>query len=155
LIKLVLNQCIPLPTEKTGSIKEEGGDLNSIVNFLKTDLNEFKKWYEFIFNVQDFRTVYHTYHGTKGLEFDNVVIVMENDFGTKNKEIFSSYFKNVLNQDLNQDKILLEKHEKTKNLLYVSCSRAKKNLRIIYLDEIKDFKAGIEHIFGPVEAYSI
>lgn len=145
----ILNALYP-----NAAIKDEEEDLKSIEYFLKTDLSQFNKWFEFIFNVQKSGTVYHTYHGTKGLEFDNVVIVMENDFGIRNKEVFSSYFKNVINQNLNQDKILFEKHEKTKNLLYVSCSRSRKNLRILYVDDINDFKAGIEHIFGAVEAYN-
>ncbi|CAO5676333.1 MAG: ATP-dependent DNA helicase Rep [Holosporales bacterium] len=136
------------------SADEESEALKSIEEFLKLDFNEFKKWYEFICNVQNDEIVYLTYHGTKGLEFENVVIVMENDFGLKNKEMFSSYFKNVLNQSLNQDPVLLEKHEKTKNLLYVSCSRSKKNLRILYTDEVNDFKTEIEYVFGQVEVYN-
>lgn len=47
------------------------------------------------------------------------------------------------------DPKMKEKHINTKNLLYVACSRAIKNLRVLYLDDISEIKEGIEKIFGP------
>lgn len=34
---------------------------------------------------------------------------------------------------------------------YVACSRAKKNLRVFYLDDVSSFRNGIESIFGEIE----
>lgn len=68
--------------------------VNTVSNLLKVNIDEFKEWYDFITESQVSRYVYHTYHGTKGREFDNVVIVMENDFGVRNKQMFSTFFKN-------------------------------------------------------------
>jgi len=59
-----------------------------------------------------------------------------------NKDKFSSFFKYYADADSlgNEDKI---KFNNTRNLLYVSCSRAIKNLRILYLDDVSEFKNGI------------
>ncbi|WP_207652750.1 hypothetical protein, partial [Clostridium puniceum] len=50
-------------------------------------------WYKYILNEQDGKIIYHTYHGTKGLEFSNIIIIMENAFG-RNREHFDFFFKN-------------------------------------------------------------
>ena len=116
------------------------------------NMTEYRCWYDFINDKQASEIVYHTYHGTKGIEFDNVVIIMENNFGLdKNK--FSNYFLNVLDPSkLGGDEKM--SFENTRNLLYVSCSRAINNLRILYLDDITLFTDGIEHIFGERHHYS-
>jgi DNA helicase-2/ATP-dependent DNA helicase PcrA len=124
-----------------------------LCDLIDIDLSQYALWYRFINNLDDTGVVYHTYHGTKGLEFDNVVIVMENDFGRMNKNMFSTYFKNVAHPDkvLKENELL--KHENTKNLFYVSCSRSIKNLRILYLDDTSSFQDGINHIFGESHAF--
>ena len=106
-------------------------------------------WYEFINDEQKADIVYHTYHGTKGAEYDNVIIIMENDFGRMNKDKFSSFFKHYKDADSlgEEDRI---KFNNTKNLFYVSCSRAIKNLRVLYLDDVSVFKDGIKSIFSEV-----
>ncbi len=118
-------------------------------DFLNINLSEFDLWYKYILREVDNKIVYHTYHGTKGLEFDNVIILMENSFGI-NKNYFNSYFMELgRNRDVPEEYI--EKFEQTKNLLYVACSRAIKNLRVLYLDDVSGFKDGVENIFSKVE----
>ena len=121
-------------------------------NLLNITLEEWFLWFRFVTDQQDSDIVYHTYHGTKGAEFENVAIIMENDFGRLNKNKFSNFFLNHENfEELNdEDKA---KIINTKNLLYVSCSRAVKNLRILYLDSVESFKTGIETIFGEIKFY--
>lgn len=41
----------------------------------------------------------------------------------------------------------------TQNLIYVACSRAIKNLAILYLDDISEIKDGLENIFGEVQKW--
>ncbi|MGC3835376.1 hypothetical protein ACPSKX_14575 [Moritella viscosa] len=48
-----------------------------------------------------------------------------------------------------------EKHINTQNLLYVASSRAIKNLRVLYLDDISQIKEGIEAIFGESKPWPI
>lgn len=119
---------------------------------LNIELGQWFLWYEFINDNQKADTVYHTYHGTKGAEYDNVIIIMQNDFGRMNKNKFSAFFKHYKDADSlgEGDRI---KFNNTKNLLYVSCSRAIKNLRILYIDDVSEFKDGMESIFGEVCQY--
>ena len=119
---------------------------------LSVDFENYLNWYKFISNTNDSNVVYHTYHSTKGLEFDNVVIVLENSFG-RSKNMFSNFFKQVTDQgNITSDQKV--NFEKTKNLLYVSCSRAIKNLRIIYVDDINEFRENLQYVFGSIEEYT-
>lgn len=133
-------------TEEEDSIREKTKIL------LNISMDEFKLWYDFINNDQKSDVVFHTYHGTKGAEYKNVLIYMKNDFGVKNRKKFSSYFENVGNKKTLDEKEEL-KFENTKNLLYVSCSRSIKNLRIYYMDDISTFRIGIEKIFGEINDF--
>lgn len=120
----------------------------AIETFLNINLNEFELWYKYILRENETEVVYHTYHGTKGLEFDNVLILMGNAFG-KNSMYFKNFFMAVQNAAEENN----EEFEQTKNLLYVACSRAIKNLRILYLDDISDFKDALSQIFIDVKSY--
>ena len=104
-------------------------------------ISEYIKWFEFVNRVEKQDIIYHTYHGTKGLEFDNVLVIMENKFGKETNK-FSNFFSNPNSGD-----------ENTKNLLYVACSRARKNLKIFYLVDVSSFRNGIESIFGNIYIY--
>lgn len=136
----LLNELFPNPDNEESN--------NKITNLLQINFKEYLNWYEFIKEEQDKEVEYHTYHGTKGKEYENVIIIMKNDFRGNDKK-FSSFFKNIDNPK-DED---IEEFNNTKNLLYVSSSRAKKNLRILYLDDISDFKEGIEKIFGQLKEY--
>ncbi len=113
------------------------------INFL-----EYKKWFDFINKKENEEVIYHTYHGTKGEEYENVIIIMENRFGLDRTK-FSDFFANSI--ELSKK----ERYINTKNLLYVACSRAIKNLRILYLDDVSDLKNNIENIFDEVQEFSI
>lgn len=117
-----------------------------IEKFLNVEMNEFNSWYRHVSNINDDKTIYHTYHGTKGLQFDNVAIIMQNSFG-KIQDYFSFFFENYFNfNTLNvEDK---KKFVQARNLIYVSCSRAVKNIRILYLNDITNFEGSICEIFG-------
>lgn len=132
-------------------IEEEVRLAKNLINeLLNVNLDEYLRWYYFVENKQTSEVIYHTYHGTKGVEFENVVVIGENDFGL-DKRKFSNYFQNISNSVLNDDES--KKFENTKNLLYVSCSRAIRNLRVLYLDDISDFSSGIVEVFGEIQLY--
>lgn len=118
-----------------------------ITTFLNVDLSAFNLWYKYTGGIFSKNTIFHTYHSTKGLEFENVIILMENAFG-RNRSYFKDYF-----IELNKDIELPSEFEHTKNLLYVACSRAIMNLRVLYLDDISDFKVGVQNIFPLIENY--
>lgn len=123
-----------------------------INSLLDIDFIEYRCWYNFINESFENEVIYHTYHGTKGEEYDNVIILMGNDFGKQDKNKFSSFFLNY-GKEL-PDEAAQMKFNNTKNLLYVACSRAIKNLRILYLDDISDFEDGIKQIFGEIHDIS-
>jgi DNA helicase-2/ATP-dependent DNA helicase PcrA len=123
----------------------------AINDFLDISMSEFNLWYKYILRESEGSIVYHTYHGTKGLEFQNVIILMENAFG-RNKMYFKNFFMQ-LNRKNPVSTEYEEEFEQTKNLLYVACSRAIKNLRILYLDDITDFKDSVKKIFSDTDNY--
>lgn len=120
----------------------------TVQKLLEIDIDEYELWYKFIMDKQEEKIIYHTYHGTKGREFDNVIIIMENAFG-KNRDYFNFFFEKFMDSDVLEGKDK-QKFEKIQNLLYVSCSRAIKNLRILYIDDITNFESGIKEIFGEI-----
>lgn len=123
---------------------------NLILNLPITSLIN---WVAFIDRTNEKDICYHTYHGTKGEEYLNVAIILEHDFGKRNENKFKNYFsmtekiKNGFNfSSLSES----ERNEftNTKNLIYVACSRAIKNLWVLYLDDIHDIEVGVQNIFG-------
>lgn len=82
------------------------------------------------YNHNENNSIFSTQHGTKGEEYENVLLVtMARDW---NNYDFAEY----LTGDL--EKLKDSIYQRTKNLFYVSCSRAVKNLAVLYLREIKD-----------------
>ncbi|WP_321401742.1 UvrD-helicase domain-containing protein [Maridesulfovibrio sp.] len=120
---------------------------------LEIDISEWDKWHNYVSGLGSATVNFHTYHGTKGEEYENVLIFMENSFG-REKEYFSCYFKDIEGSGIDTEDER-RKYEATKNLLYVSCSRAVKNLRILYLDDIAPFKNGVESVFLETTEFSI
>ncbi|WP_394256417.1 UvrD-helicase domain-containing protein [Vibrio harveyi] len=117
-------------------------------------------WINFIDGLGSDKFSYHTYHGTKGEEYDNVAIILEHDFGSRNRNKFKNYFDllqrtNEERAELLSDQGFKNKHTNTKNLLYVACSRAVKNLKVLYLGDISEIKNGIESIFGEVNPWLV
>lgn len=126
---------------------------NCINNFLNLSIVECKKWYNYISLKSNDSIIYQTFHNTKGLEYNNVVIIMENDFGI-NKNFFKNYFENVKNNSIPNGESSQNLYEAAKNLLYVSVTRAIKNLRILYIGQIsEDTEDGIKKIFGEIKFY--
>lgn len=134
------------------NIQEEDieGSKGKLIKLFEIDYMEYIAWFNFINKLERQDVIYHTYHGAKGEEYKNVIILMQNNFG-KDKNKFSSFFENY-DTELNGAELI--KYTNTKKLLYVSCSRAIKNLRILYLDDISSFQNGIENIFGEVKAFN-
>lgn len=97
----------------------------SIDNFLNIKMDIFECWYDFI-NRTDKKSdiIYHTFHSTKGLEFDNVLILLTKKFG-RDKEYFSSLLKTFPEKiDAKYDSTEIGA---ARNLFYVAVTRATKN----------------------------
>lgn len=86
---------------------------------------QFMKFYQ----VNQDKTPFSTKHNTKGDEFDNVLAIID-DTSWKQKYNFEEYFSYKLEN--------LKRFNLTKNLFYVVCSRAKKNLAILCVSELSE-----------------
>lgn len=124
--------------------------IEQIENFLNLDMKYFNNWYNYISSKSSSEINYHTYHSTKGDEFNNVVIIIENDFGKINKNFFGNLIRNLSNPVENEDK----KIRYARNLFYVAVTRAKENLAILYTDELdENQKNQIKNVFGDINIF--
>jgi DNA helicase-2/ATP-dependent DNA helicase PcrA len=132
--------------------QEEPTEKNPLELFYSLPFEQFSLWVDFINKIENKPIIYHTYHGTKGEEYENVAIIMEHSFGSQGRDKFKNYFRVQQLENKSNEQIIatcnsLDEYGNTKNLMYVACSRAIKNLKILYLDDISDIEQGIKNIF--------
>lgn len=123
-------------------------DTSDISDLFKVHSKELKNWYHYLIGELSDSINYMTFHGSKGLEFDHVLLVVGDNFSQR-KNFFSVYFENLSGENLVDKK--KEYWKQARNLFYVACSRAKINLTIVILgEEINSLesKAGIVQIVG-------
>lgn len=133
--------------------ESEPASISRVENVLNLTLSSLIKWCDFIDKKNVGDIIYHTYHGTKGEEYQNVAIVLEHSFGSQDRDKFKKYFEFIQLNPAQKDELLSDADTRqnlmnTKNLLYVACSRAIKNLRVLYLDDLTDIQDGVNSIFG-------
>ena len=89
------------------------------------------------------KTPFSTKHGVKGAEFDEVLIVCGRGWNNYNWNQFLEWLGGSIPAN-KQDAF-----ERNRNLFYVSCSRAKKKLALLFTQELSaSALAQVEHIFG-------
>ena len=127
--------------------EESEREMIVIDEFFNLDISQFIKWYNYIFDDSKQESIsYYTLHGSKGLEFDNVVVVLQDNFARKN-DYCKYYFENYGNPDC-----LDKRFSEVRNLLYVACSRAKLNLHVIYICSLQEsILENIESIFDDIK----
>lgn len=124
--------------------------IKEVMNSLfSTSIEEMENWYYYVSQKKNQKKekVYHTYHGTKGLEFENVIIIMGKGFG-KEKDYFEYFFK-MYDMELQDEN--LQSYERARNLLYVAVTRAIKNLCILYVDDVRPIEENVIKIFGDID----
>lgn len=99
-------------------------------------VEEFFKWYQYITQNQKADIRYHTYHNTKGLEYENVAIVIEDKFRIEGDIL--EFLKNLINAIKNNNYNLVNENQTLRNLFYVAVTRSKKNLFIINNSSLSD-----------------
>ncbi len=94
------------------------------------------------------KTPFSTKHGVKGAEFDEVLIVCGRGWNNYNWNQFLEWFEETVPSQKQ------EAYERNRNLFYVSCSRAKKKLALLFTQKLseKSLKK-IEYIFGKGNIY--
>ena len=144
-------------------LENSGKDMTVIDEFFELNISIFFKWYNYIFDdARKDGVSYYTLHGSKGLEFDNVVVVLQDNFA-KRKDYCKFFFKNYNTQIASgtqfqetdtQSQKAAAQFQEVRNLLYVAFSRAKINLYIIYKNNPpEDLLENIKEIFRKVHIF--
>lgn len=108
---------------------EENPDINSFLNITITELNN---WHNYITNnFENAEIIYQTLHSSKGLQYENVVIALDDNFARDNK-YFKRFFENYDNKSSLTDESEKAKFAAAENLLYVGVTRAINNLAVFY-----------------------
>lgn len=117
-------------------------------NFLENNFAQLQTWYSYLMEAEQGTVKYYTCHGTKGLEFDNVILIFGSKFGRN-----QHYFSNLITH-LNNSPIDTGDECAARNLLYVSVTRARNNLAVLYTDELTDEqKEQLSIAFGSVNKF--
>lgn len=95
--------------------------------------SEFQMLYDYL----EGKTPFSTQHKTKGTEFDNVLVILDN--GGWNKYNFENMFLNT-----GTESVL----ERTQKIFYVCCTRAKENLAVFYHNPSPQVVAKATEWFG-------
>lgn len=133
-------------------------------------LNEFIKNNEYLYwrvsrlKFSEFQNLYNylegflpfaTQHKIKGLEYENVLVLLDN--GKWNKYNFEYLFNQEIEDTLDSSKkksypkIL----ERTKKLFYVCCTRAKQNLVVFYPNPTPGVLDGAKRMFGATNCINV
>lgn len=100
---------------------------------------EYKQFQNLYYTVKK-TSPFSTDHGTKGAEFDNVICFLD-DRDWKTSYNFSNYFDEIDSGT--------PRFDKTKNMLYVICSRAKYNLALVFLSSLSEIaQKNVKLLFG-------
>ena len=100
-------------------------DINFYNNLMALPYSEFIE----LFKHSQNQSVFSTKHGTKGEEYRNVLVVID-DTSWKQKYNFQDF--------INGSEKTPDRELRTKNLFYVSCSRAKEKLVVLSLSNMED-----------------
>lgn len=100
-----------------------------------TDYSEYINVFDYILGLKP----YSTQHKTKGLEFDNVLLLLDN--GNWRKYDYATIFDNSLRKSE-------EIKTRTKKMFYVCCTRAKQQLAVYYPNPSDAVVNGAKQIFG-------
>lgn len=109
-----------IPEKKLKEIED------NIKNLMNISFEQYKAWFKYLISDKE-KIEYLTCHNSKGLEFDHVIVFLQNNFNRK--ETYITDFIESIKNDNNQD----DKYKTIRNLLYVSFSRAIKSLAIIFI----------------------
>ncbi len=98
------------------------------------------------------QTPFSTQHKTKGDEFDNVLVIMDN--GKWSKYNFDKLFNELGNPGSSPDSdagIL----ERTRKIFYVCCTRSMENLAIFFSSPSVNVLAGAKRLFGSDRIFNL
>ncbi|MFW5872174.1 MAG: 3'-5' exonuclease, partial [bacterium] len=101
---------------------------------------EFQQLYDYL----EGKTPFSTQHKTKGTEFDNILVILDN--GGWNKYNFEKMFLNTGT---------LSVLERTQKIFYVCCTRAKERLAVFYHEPSQEVIAKAQEWFCDEKVVSL
>lgn len=110
---------------------EDESDKNLVSKIRKLKLVKYSEVIELAKYIDD-KTPFSTNHGVKGAEFENVLVVCGRGWNKYNWSQFLGWVNEGIPVDKN------EAFERNRNLFYVSCSRPKKRLAVLFTQELSD-----------------
>lgn len=138
IIKESHNKGICIIDEKLEKFKEEKEYIYNRVKDVK--YVEFQNLYNYL----EGKTPFSTQHKTKGTEFDNVLVILDN--GNWNKYNFQNLFLGS-----GTDSVL----KRSQKIFYVCCTRAKENLAVFFHSPSQGVIAKAKEWFGDDNVYDI
>ncbi|MEE1912167.1 UvrD-helicase domain-containing protein [Aeromonas caviae] len=116
-------------------------------------LNDFRSIsYQEVSSLGDYiedKTPFSTKHGVKGAQFDNVLVICGRGWNQYNWNQMLEWMDGSYPADKK------DTFERNRNLFYVSCSRAKHNLTLLFTQELSEKSIGVlEQIFGKHNTFS-
>jgi len=124
VIEFVVSNMLLLPSDRMKDYDFEDEEKKEFYDkLMDIDYSQFIRLYQ----VQQDNTPFSTKHNTKGDEFDNVFVIID-DNAWKQSYNFNDFFSN------NHEKE--ERYLRTSNLFYVICSRAKNNLAVVCVSNL-------------------
>ncbi|MCH4830719.1 MULTISPECIES: UvrD-helicase domain-containing protein [Flavobacterium] len=124
--------------DKLNDFKEKKEYLYNRVKDVK--FSEFQKLYEYL----EGQTPFSTQHKTKGAEFDNVLVILDN--GGWNNYNFEKMFLGTASPSVS---------ERTQKIFYVCCTRAKENLAVFFHSPAPQVIAKAKEWFGDENVIDI
>jgi len=122
---VVENNLLPLPEKIKNYDFDDVEKKDFFDKLMVIDYSQFIRLYQ----VQQDNTPFSTKHNTKGDEFDNVLVIID-DNSWKQSYNFDDYFSNNTTNE--------KRYIKTSNLFYVVCSRAKNNLAVVCVSALSN-----------------
>ena len=136
-------QISKLPEEELENEREFVDKITNIKSVKYTELIALSKYL-------DDKTPFSTKHGVKGAEFENVLVVFGRGWNNYNWNDFLEWSKNGIKKGKE------EAYERNRNLFYVSCSRPKKRLALLFTQFLSDSSIEMLKIwFGPENIYNL
>lgn len=126
------------------SINDENSDSNEVIDAwdiaLQVPFSQIVNYNEYLLETSKFGT----HQGVKGLEFDRVMVILDDTESRGNSFSYDKLFGTKELSKTDKDNLKIGKEtglDKTKRLFYVACSRAKKSLAVVvYSDTPKIVK---------------
>lgn len=164
----ILEALLDIQHKSIGEVIEHANEKHICVksdSFNKfVDKNEYLYWrvsnvqfkvFQNLFYFIDGRRAFSTQHKIKGLEYDNVLVIL--DSGGWNKYSFEYVFDETIFGKLNTSKknTYPKIKQRTEKLLYVCCTRAKENLVVFYPNPSQNVIEGAKKMFGAKNCINI